>query len=95
MENLKLEAETQEILAEAEKIAADVRRADAETEGVRLDNLTKRIGLVRQVMEMQRELEPPQIVQLLDDLDSGAVAGVIEHAAHAPALLLAAGPKDR
>ncbi|MDE8345736.1 MAG: ORF6N domain-containing protein [Acidocella sp.] len=71
LENLKLEAETRRILAEAEKLAADVRRADAETEGIRLDNLTKRIAMVRQLFDLQRELEPAQLVQLLDNFETG------------------------
>ena len=72
LENLKLEAETRKILAEAEKIAADVRRTDAEVEGIHLDNLTKRIAMVRQLIDLQRELGPNQLVQLLDHFESGA-----------------------
>ena len=72
LENLKLEAETRRILAEAEKIAADVRRTDAEAEGIHLDNLTKRIAMVRQLIDLQRELEPNQLVQLLDHFESDA-----------------------
>lgn len=70
LENLKLEAETRKILAEAEKLAAEIRRADAETESLRLDNLTKRIALVRDLITLQREIEPLQLVRLLDTFDS-------------------------
>lgn len=72
LENLKLEAETRRVLAEAEKIAADVRRTDAEAEGIRLDNLTKRIAMVRQLIDLQRELEPGRLVQLLDHFETDA-----------------------
>ena len=71
LENLKLEAETKRILAEAEKIAAEVRRTDAETEGIHLDNLTRRIMMVRQLISLQQELETPQLVQLLDHFEAG------------------------
>jgi hypothetical protein len=78
LENLKLEAETKRVLAEAEKIAADVRRTDAETEGIHLDNLTKRIAMVRQLIGLQRELEPTQLVQLLDNFETGQSPDAIE-----------------
>lgn len=71
LENLKLEAETRLVLAEAEKVAAAVRRSDAEVEGLHLDNLTKRIGIVRELIVLQRELEPNQVVQLLDGFETG------------------------
>ena len=71
LENLKLEAETRLVLAEAEKVAAAVRRSDAEVEGLHLDNLTKRIAIVRELIALQRELEPNQVVQLLDGFETG------------------------
>lgn len=71
LENLKLEAETRLVLAEAEKVAAAVRRSDAEVEGLHLDNLTKRIGIVRELIALQRELEPNQVVQLLESFETG------------------------
>jgi len=71
LENLKLEADTRLVLAEAEKVAAAVRRSDAEVEGLHLDNLTKRIGIVRELIVLQRELEPNQVVQLLDGFETG------------------------
>lgn len=69
LENVKLDAETQLVLAEAEKIAAAVRRSDAEVEGLHLDNLTKRIAIVRDMIKLQQELEPNQVVQLLERFD--------------------------
>lgn len=71
LENLKLEAETRLVLAEAEKVAAAVRRSDAEVEGLHLDNLTKRISIVRELIALQRELEPNQVVQLLEGFETG------------------------
>lgn len=94
LENLKLEAETRKILAEAEKIAADVRRADAETEGLHLANLTKRIDLVRQLIDMQREMEPAHVVQLLDDFETGDAAERIGIARGRPAALPAPGREE-
>ena len=87
LENLTLETETRRVLAEVEKIAADVRRADAETEGIRLDTLTKRIGMVRPLIELQRDLEPARVAQLLDNFETGLVAGMIEIEPSGPALL--------
>lgn len=59
LENLKLEAEIQLLLKEAEKIAQEI-------EGKRLGNLEKRIDLVQKLIAMHREMEPVQLVQLLD-----------------------------
>lgn len=78
LENLKLEAETRKILAEAEKVAAEIRRADAETEGLRLANLTRRIGLVRELIALQRDMEPTQLVQLLDTFDADRAIDLAE-----------------
>jgi hypothetical protein len=69
LENLKLEAETRRILAEAEKLAAEARRTDAEVEALHLDNLTKRIGIVRDLIALQQTLEPDHLIQLLGSFE--------------------------
>lgn len=63
LENLKLEAEIQLILREAEKLAQDV-------EGKKLENLEKRIDLVQKLIVMHRDMQPTQLVQLLDAFDT-------------------------
>lgn len=63
LENLKLEAEIQLIMREAEKLAQEV-------EGKKLDNLEKRIDLVQKLILMHRDMEPTQVVQLLDAFDA-------------------------
>lgn len=63
LENLKLEAEIQLILREAEKLAQDV-------EGKKLENLEKRIDLVQKLIAMHRDMQPSQLVQLLDAFDT-------------------------
>lgn len=87
LENLKLEAETRRILAEAEKIAAEARRTDAEVEGIQLDNLTKRVDMVRKLIELQRDLEPNQLVQLLDRFEDGQLHALGEPETADPARL--------
>lgn len=63
LENLKLEAEIQLVLQEAEKVAQEV-------EGKKLENLEKRIDLVQKLWRMQQEMGPVQVVQLMHQFDA-------------------------
>ena len=63
LENMKLEAEVQLILREAEKVAAEV-------EGKKLENLEKRIDLVQKLIAMHRKVAPLELIGLLDRFDS-------------------------
>lgn len=68
LENAKLEAETELILAQGEQVMASVRKTDAETDGIRLDNLERQMKLVRTIAETHREMTSPALVQLLGAL---------------------------
>ena len=70
LENTKLEADTSLVLAQAEKILAEARKARAEAEGVDIANFERRIGAVKKVAELIRELEPAEIVGLIDGFDA-------------------------
>jgi hypothetical protein len=65
LENLKLEAEIQLILQEAAKVAQEV-------EGKKLENLEKRIDLVRKLIAMHRDMAPGEVMQLLGGFDAVA-----------------------
>lgn len=68
LENDKLAAETLLILKQAELVEAQARKSDAETKGIDLQNLQTSIDLVRQIMDMHREMQPPALVSMLDRL---------------------------
>lgn len=69
LENTKLEADTNLVLAQAEKMLAEARKAQAEAEGIDLANFERRIGAVKRVADMLRDLEPDQLVGLLGDFE--------------------------
>lgn len=69
LENAKLEADTVMVLAEAEKLMAEVRKTHAEADGIDIDNIGKRIAVVRDLMALVREAEPAEVVQLLTRID--------------------------
>jgi hypothetical protein len=71
LENAKLEADTMLVLAEAEKVMAEVRKTHAEADGIDIDNIGKRIAVVRELMTLVREAEPSEVVQLLTRIDTG------------------------
>jgi DNA mismatch repair ATPase MutL len=70
LENDKLEADTALVLAEAEKLMAEARKTNAEADGIDIDNISKRIGAVRELMALSREAEPQQFVQLLTHMSN-------------------------
>lgn len=70
LQNEKLEADTALVLAQAEKTLAEARKARAEAEGVDIANFEKRIAAVKKVAELVRELEPPEVVGLLDQFEA-------------------------
>jgi hypothetical protein len=70
LENDKLAAETVLILKQAELVEAQVRQSDATTRGIDLKNLQTSIDLVKQIMAMHRELQPPALITMLDRLGS-------------------------
>lgn len=78
LENEKIEAEVQMLLVQAELIAAQVRETDQKTDAIALGNLETRIRLVRELSEMNRSLNPPALVSMLDQLaTAGPVATLL------------------
>lgn len=70
LENAKLEADTGLVLAQAEKMLAEARKTRAEAEGVDIANFERRISAVKKVAELIRELEPAEILGLIDGFDA-------------------------
>lgn len=70
LENAKLEADTALVLAQAEKVLAEARKARAEAEGLDMANFEKRIAAVKKVAELIREVEPDEIVGLVDRFEA-------------------------
>lgn len=70
LENTKLEADTSLVLAQAEKMLAEARKTRAEAEGVDIANFERRIAAVKKVAELIREIEPAEIVGLIDGFDA-------------------------
>ncbi len=70
LENAKLEADTGLVLAQAEKMLAEARKTRAEAEGVDIANFERRIGAVKKVAELIRELEPAELIGLIDGFDA-------------------------
>lgn len=68
LENEKLGADTELVLAEAQKALALARKTHAEADGVDLDNLQKKIAIVEKLHRMHRELEPAVVIDLIGDL---------------------------
>lgn len=68
LENTKLEADAMKAMAEAEKFYAEARKVHAEAEGLELDNIPKRIRVVKDLLALHRETEPVHLVQLLTDM---------------------------
>lgn len=69
LENAKLEADTALVLAQAEKMLAEARKARAEAEGVDITNFEKRIAAVKKVAELIREVEPPEVIELIEGFE--------------------------
>lgn len=68
LENEKLAADAELVLAEAQKALALARKTHAEADGVDLDNLQKKIAIVEKLHKMYRELEPAVVIDLIGDL---------------------------
>lgn len=68
LENEKLAADAELVLAEAQKALALARKTHAEADGVDLDNLQKKIAIVEKLHRMYRELEPAVVIDLIGDL---------------------------
>jgi hypothetical protein len=69
LENSKLEADTSLVLAQAEKMLAEARKVSSEADGIDIGNFERRIGAVKKVAELMKELEPDQLIGLIDQFD--------------------------
>lgn len=65
LENGKLEADTDYVLAQAQKVLADARQTDAETRRIDLEALERKIAIVEKLVEISRKLEPVSFVDML------------------------------
>ncbi len=72
LENAKLEADSHLVLAQAEKVLAEARKARAEADGLDIDNFEKRINAVKRIAELIREIEPPEVIELIEQFDAPA-----------------------
>jgi hypothetical protein len=72
MQNAKLEADTGLLLAQAEQVLAATRKTHAEADTIGIQNLERRIDVVKKLIDMSRDLEPAEFVQLLDTFEGKA-----------------------
>lgn len=68
LENEKLAADAELVLAEAQKALAIARKTHSEADGIDLDNLQKKMTIVERLQKMYRELEPAVVIDLISDL---------------------------
>lgn len=60
------------MLAQAEKVLAEARKARAEADGLDIANFEKRINAVKRIAELIREIEPPEVIELIEQFDAPA-----------------------
>ena len=71
MERLRTKGlENEKLVADTELVLAEARKLNAEADGLDLDNLEKRIKLVERAYKMYRELEPDAVIGLMSDTAS-------------------------
>jgi hypothetical protein len=68
LENEKLSADAELVLAEAQKALAVARKTHSEADSVDLDNLQKKIAIVERLQKMHRDMEPAVVIDLIGDL---------------------------
>lgn len=66
LQNAKLEADVSLILAQAEQTLAATRKVHAEADSIDIQNLERRLDVVKKLIEMSKELEPAEFVEMLD-----------------------------
>ena len=58
------------VLAQAEKVYAETRKQNAEAESQELDNIPKRIAVLRELIALYRDSgQPTQVVRLLSHME--------------------------
>ncbi|MGF1649200.1 MAG: ORF6N domain-containing protein [Hyphomicrobiaceae bacterium] len=73
LSNAKLEADTALVLAQAEQIREHTRKTRAEADSIDLENLDKKISLVRKLLETTRALDPVAFVDTLGGFKASEV----------------------
>lgn len=86
LENAKLEADTSLVLAEAEKVLAEARRTHTEADTNDIENLERKINLVKKLIQISKELEPVEFIELMDTFDRPAAQKAISHQTSYPML---------
>ncbi len=66
LQNTKLEADTTLVLAQAEQTLAATRKTHAEADSIDIQNLERRIDVVKKLIDMSKHLEPAEFVELMD-----------------------------
>ena len=69
LQNTKLEADTSLVLAQAEQTLAATRKTHAEADSIDIQNLERRIDVVKKLMDMSKHLEPTEFVELMDTFE--------------------------
>ena len=72
LQNAKLEADTTLLLAQAEQVLAATRKTHSEADSIDIQNLERRIDVVKKLIEMSKDLEPAEFVELLETVESEA-----------------------
>jgi len=70
LQNAKLEADVSLLLAQAEQTLAATRKTHAEADSIDIQNLERRIDVVKKLIEMSKDLEPAEFVELLDGFEA-------------------------
>lgn len=70
LQNAKLDADTSLLLAQAEQILAATRKTHAEADSIDIQNLERRIVVVKKLIDMSEDLEPAEFVELLDGFEA-------------------------
>ena len=69
LQNTKLEADTTLVLAQAEQTLAATRKTHAEADSIDIQNLERRIDVVKKLIDMSKHLEPAEFVELMDNFE--------------------------
>ena len=69
LQNTKLEADTSLVLAQAEQTLAATRKTHAEADSIDIQNLERRIDVVKKLIDMSKHLEPTEFVELMDTFE--------------------------
>lgn len=70
LNNEKLVADTVLVLEQAEKVAEERRNLAEDREGKRLRNIREKIAIVRDMLDLQKQIEGPEVIELLASLNS-------------------------